>query len=144
MEEQRVWLIALIFVLFVLLPIGYIWVGIKLLFKNFRFRKNALLVTGKVVETNEAVSGPWYSASTKFRPVFEFNSPAGEMLRGESTSASIKYDFPHNSEHEILVNFHKPEIIQMPGDRIYLRATALIAISSAILFGGGSFMLSLG
>ncbi len=115
-----------------------------MIYKNFRFRKDAVLITGRVVETNEIVSGLDQGGTTKFAPVFEFKSPAGEMLRGKTTSASIKYDFLHHSEHKILVNFHKPEIVQMPADRTYLKAIVIMTVSATILFGGCRFMLSLG
>jgi len=143
LEEPPVLLTALIFVVFVLLPIGFIWSGIKLIYNNFRFRKDAVVVAGTVVEIKQAVLVSGNGAVAKFKPVFESKSPTGEMLRSETTSASKNYDFPQHSEHKILVNFHKPEIVQMPGDRAYLKPIAMIAVAGTILFAGGSFMLSL-
>lgn len=143
MEDKPVWLIALIFFLFVLVPIGSIWSGIKLAYKNFRFRKNAVLVAGKVVETNEVLPHLQHTGATKFQLLFEFRSPAGEVLRGETVTGSIKNKFALHSEHEILVNFGKPGTVNIPGDRNYLKAIAMIVIGGTVLFAGGSFMLSL-
>lgn len=143
MEDKPVWIIALIFVLFVMLPIGFIWSAIKQIYKNFRFRKRAVIVVGKVVEVKKIVLLPKYKSTTKFWPVFEFKNPTGDLLRGETTSAAFKYDFENQSEHEILVNFDEPETVQLRSDRIYSKAITIIAIGSVILYAGGSFMLSL-
>ena len=143
MEELPVWLIALIFVLFVLLPIGFIWSGIKLIYKNFQFRKNAVVVFGRVVESNDLVSVSGKNATEKFTLEFEFNSPDGKTLHGETAPRSLRNSFTPHSEHEILVNFVKPGTVQIPGDRPYLKAIAMIAVGGIILFAGGGFMLSL-
>ena len=102
-----------------------------------------MLVIGKVVEADDTASQIEEEAARTFRPVFEFKNQAGDLLRGKSVSRLVRDSFPLHSEHEIQVNFHAPETVQIYGDRIYLKAIAMVAISGVILFAGGRFMLSL-
>lgn len=143
MKEQPVWLIALIFVLFVLLPMGYIWAGIKLIYKNIRLSQDADLVVGKVVEIDEVLPHLQSTPAEKFRLLFEFTSPGGEVLRGETQTASLENNFALHSEHEILVNFDRPATVFIAGKSNYPKAIAMIVIGGVVLFAGGSFMLSL-
>jgi len=134
-----IWLTTLIFVLFVLFPIGILFLGLKQIVKVHRFRKNAVRVTGTVVDMKETVSQDENTITTTYQPTFEFTGPNGELLRGDTMLAAANYNFESGSQNAILVNLSQPGTVHMPGNWPYIIGTAMVVIGAVMAyFGSGA------
>lgn len=141
MEELPTWVFVMIVILFVVLPIGIVLLGIKFVYTTHRFRKDAVEVTGTVVDVKAIESESDGHRTTVYHPTFEFTGPEGETLRGETMMQLGSYNFPDGSQHPVLVNLQKPGTVHMPSNAPYYIGLSMITIAGAIAYFGIVFVL---
>lgn len=142
-EEMSIWLASLLFVLFVLLPLGFFYLGCRIINKTHAFRKAAVTVSGKVINIKEITSHGEDSSTVSYQPEFEFEGPNGEIMRGETAVASSGKNFPLGSIHSIMVNLDEPGTVHMPGNTLYIFGLAILVLSGVAAFFGFDTFLSM-
>lgn len=141
LDQPPFWIAAIVFVLFVLLPIVIIYSGIKILRKTILFRKNALQVMGKVVDVKQTTTFEQQTTTSTYQPVFEYEGPGGNILSGETAVSSSGRNYPIGSVHLILINPIEPKIVHMNGNTPYIVAMAILVVGGAMFyFGSGAFL----
>lgn len=140
-EETSVWIAALLFILLVLLPAGFVFLGAKIIHKIHAFRKSAVMVQGKVINVKETTSHDGESDAISYQPEFEFEGPNGEIMRGETAIGSSARNLPLGSIHSIMVNLDEPGTVHMPGNMPYILGAIILVLGGiAFFFGFGTFM----
>jgi len=143
LEETPIWLIALIFALFVVFPMGILFLGLRQIMNVYQFRKNAIRVTGTVVDIKETTTQNENTITTSYQPTFEFTGPNDTLHRGDTLLATANYNFERDSQHAILVNLSEPGTVHMPGNWPYIIGTAMV-VSGGVMayFGSGALSVS--
>lgn len=137
MENMTSWVYWLIVLLFVVLPVGILALGAKLVYTTYRFRKNAVLVTGTVVDVKKNIARNHEEIhSPTYHPTFEFTGPNGETLKGKTLTQAAHFNFMRGTEKSILVNLDEPGIVHMPSNTIYYIALGMISIGGAVAYFG--------
>ncbi len=141
MEDSTTWICVLVVVAFVVFPASMVLLGIKFLYTTYSFRKDAVEVTGTVVDVKVIVGQSDGHRTTDYQPTFEFTGPDGETLRGETLMRSASYNFPTGSQHPVLVNLQKPGTVHMPSNAPYHIGSVMITIAGTIAYFGIVFGL---
>lgn len=141
MEDSTTWIYVLVVVAFVIFPVSMLLLGIRFLYTTYQFRKDAVEVTGTVVDVKAIERQSDGHRRTYYQPTFEFTGPVGETLRGETLMESESYNFPTGSPHPVLVNLQKPDTVHMPSNAPYYIGLCMITIAGVISYFGIVFVL---
>jgi len=139
MDTLPPWVLALIFVLFVALPIGIFVIGGRLILMTLRFKERAQPTSGTVVEVKETYNiGEDNVDRYTYQPAFEFASQDGRVLRGTSASSGSNMNYDIGSIHTILVDFENPSIVHTKGNH------AMIVGVGCVVVGGTTAIVGIG
>lgn len=146
MDTPPVWVSFLIFALIVILPLGFVFIGGRLILKTLRFKERSQPASGTVIEvkvTNSGNNGEDTGDHYVYQPVFEFSSPDGTVLKGTSASSSSNMNFDIGSQHPILVDFSDPTIVHTKGNHALIIGVACMLLGGVISAFGISAVLSI-
>ena len=135
MEDSNSWWPMLAQVMMLGIPLIFIGSGALMLIKAYRFMRKARPTTGTVVDVEETVMRDEdRHSTTHYTPVFEYEAPDGQVLRAKTFSTQFKRPAVA-SQAEILVNPDMPDIVRIPGFKVYGIGAVVLAIGSAALIG---------
>ena len=141
MNEMPIWVIAVIALLFVILPLLVGFLGLHIVSGAIRMRRHGKWVSGTVVEVKEIRhlgKNPPYNYS--YQQVFEFAAPDGRLLRGVAGSYNHQNSMPVGTRRDILVDFGRPEMVFLTATN-RLVTGAIIALIGLGIAGFGCYTL---
>lgn len=141
MDSLPIWVFLLLFVMFVLIPAFFLWAGLKMIRTTIKFNKGAIRVQGTVFSVRKTYTfASDESRGYTYYPTYEYKSPDGATLKGETAAGSGNWNYPIGRRDDVMVNLDDPTVVRYPGLAFYLMGAILFAFA-AIFFGTGVFMV---
>ena len=139
MEDLLIWVMLL--VVFILLPLFFLWAGVSIIRKTLKFNKGAVRVQGTIVSVREQYTAGEADMSKAYTyyPTYEYVGPNGEKFQGETASGASNWNYPIGRQDEVMVNSNDPTAVRYPGHSHFIMGGVLLAFA-AVFFGFGVFM----
>lgn len=139
------------FLVFVLMPLLFLWAGANMIKKTLKFNRGAVRVMGTVISVRKTYTSKVTTSTGAhttndrgryiYHPTYEYIGPDGAKHQGETASGASKWNYLVGQQDEILANANDRTVVRYPGPKYYIMGGVLLALA-AVLIATGAYLIS--